>query len=54
MMLGFIPFALTQSYASTLRETGETVLPMKAGIVAVLVNLCFNYILIFGARCSRR
>ncbi len=50
MMLGFIPFALTQSYASTLRETGETVLPMKAGIVAVLVNLCFNYILIFGVK----
>lgn len=48
MMIGFIPFALTQSYASTLRETGETLLPMKAGIVAVLVNLSFNYILIFG------
>ncbi|MGN0393819.1 MAG: MATE family efflux transporter, partial [Coprococcus sp.] len=32
----------------TLRETGETVLPMKAGIIAVLVNLCLNYILIFG------
>lgn len=48
MMVGFIPFALTQSYASTLRETGETLLPMKAGIVAVLVNLTFNYILIFG------
>ncbi|MBQ3550426.1 MAG: MATE family efflux transporter [Clostridia bacterium] len=48
MMIGFIPFALTQSYSSTLRETGETLLPMKAGIVAVLVNLTFNYILIFG------
>lgn len=48
MLFGFVPFALTQSYASTLRETGETVLPMKAGIVAVLVNLFFNYILIFG------
>ena len=48
MMIGFIPFALTQSYSSTLRETGETLLPMKAGIVAVLVNLSFNYILIFG------
>ena len=48
MLIGFIPFALTQSYSSTLRETGETLLPMKAGIVAVLVNLTFNYILIFG------
>ncbi|MBQ1742898.1 MAG: polysaccharide biosynthesis C-terminal domain-containing protein, partial [Oscillospiraceae bacterium] len=32
----------------TLRETQETLLPMKAGIAAVLVNLVFNYILIFG------
>lgn len=48
MMFGFVPFALTQSYSSTLRETGETMLPMKAGIVAVLVNLTFNTILIFG------
>ncbi len=48
MLIGFVPFALTQSYASTLRESGETVLPMKAGIIAVLVNLLFNYLLIFG------
>lgn len=48
MLIGFVPFALTQSYASTLRETGETVLPMKAGMIAVSVNLVFNYILIFG------
>ncbi len=48
MLFGFIPFAVTQSYSSTLRETGETVLPMKAGLIAVSVNLCFNYILIFG------
>ncbi|MBO5745565.1 MAG: MATE family efflux transporter [Clostridia bacterium] len=50
MLIGLIPFALTQSYSSTLRETGETVLPMKAGIIAVLVNLTFNYILIFGIK----
>ncbi len=48
MLVGFVPFAVTQTYSSTLRETGETVLPMKAGITAVLVNLTFNYILIFG------
>ena len=41
-------FALCQVYSGTLRETGETVLPMKAGIIAVFVNLVFNYILIFG------
>jgi len=48
MLIQLIPFAVSQVYSSTLRETGETVLPMKAGIIAVLVNLVFNYILIFG------
>lgn len=48
MLWGLIPTALIQCYASTLRETGETLLPMKAGITAVAVNLVFNYILIFG------
>lgn len=48
MLIGMIPNALIQCYASTLRETGETVWPMTAGIVAVLVNLFFNYVLIFG------
>lgn len=48
MVLGTVPFALGQIYAGTLRESGETVLPMKAGIIAVLVNLVFNYLLIFG------
>ncbi len=48
MLIQTLPFALTQVYSSTLRESGETVLPMRAGIAAVLVNLVFNYILIFG------
>ena len=48
MFFQLIPFALTQVYASTLRGTGETMLPMRAGIAAVLVNLVFNYLLIFG------
>ena len=48
MLLQIPPFAFQMVYASTLRETGETVLPMKAGITAVLVNLALNYILIFG------
>ncbi len=34
MMGCLIPFALTQTYSGTLRETGETIVPMKAGIVA--------------------
>ena len=48
MYIGMIPFALTQVYSSTLRETGQTVVPMAAGIAAVCVNLFFNYVLIFG------
>lgn len=48
MLLGIIPFGIEQVYTSTLRECGETVVPMKAGIVAVFVNLVLNYILIFG------
>lgn len=48
MLWGFLPFALTNAYSSTLRETGETFVPMVAGICAVLVNLCLNYVLIFG------
>ena len=48
MLWGLIPFALNNAYASTLRETGQTKVPMVAGIAAVLVNLCLNYVLIFG------
>ena len=48
MVWGFLPFALSNAYSSTLRETGQTVVPMVAGISAVLVNLVLNYTLIFG------
>ena len=48
MLWGFLPFALTNTYAGTLKETGNTFVPMVAGITATLVNLVGNYILIFG------
>ena len=48
MVWGFPAFAITNAYASTLRETGETTVPMLAGIAAVFVNLVGNYVLIFG------
>ena len=48
MLIGLLPFAITQVFSSSLRETGNTVLPMKASVVAVIVNFCINYILIFG------
>ena len=48
MLWGLLPFALASAYSSTLRETGETVVPMVAGICAVGINLILNYIFIFG------
>ena len=48
MVWGFVPFALSNAYAGTLRETGQTMVPMAAGISAVFVNLILNYVLIFG------
>ena len=48
IIIGLIPFALSQAYASTLRETGQTVVPMIASAVSIVTNLVFNAILIFG------
>ena len=48
MLIGLIPYTISQVYASTLRETEHAVLPMVASIVAVFTNLILNYILIFG------
>ncbi len=45
---GLIPFMFSQCYASTLREMGETKSPMIASIASFLVNLCLNYVLIYG------
>lgn len=48
MMLGLIPYTVAQIYASSLRETGQTVVPMLASLAAVLVNCGLNAVLIFG------
>ncbi len=48
MLAGLLPQAAEFVYSSTLRETGETVVPMRASLVAVSVNLVLNYILIYG------
>lgn len=48
MLIGEIPFAAVQLYSSTMRETGETKIPMYASTLAVLLNMVLNYILIFG------
>ncbi len=48
MIFNLLPFAVTQAYAGSLRETGETLKPMVAGLISVVVDIIFNYILIFG------
>ena len=49
VMIGLVPFAVTQAYATNIKETGQTFVPMVSGIVAVIINLVLDYILIFGA-----
>ena len=46
--VSFVPYTLAQCYASTMRESGQAVVPMAAGIAAMLTNLVLNYLLIFG------
>ena len=48
MLIGLVPYAISQAYASTMRETGQTVVPMVASLCAVLTNFILNAILIFG------
>ena len=43
-LIALVPMAFTQVYASTLRETGQTVPPMVASIVAVATNALFNWL----------
>lgn len=47
MLIGLLPYTVVQCYSSTLRETGKSVPPMYAGIIAVVLNLVLNYLLIF-------
>ncbi len=46
-VIGLFPAFVTQCYSDTLRSSGETVVPMKAGAVALAVNFALNYLLIF-------
>lgn len=48
MMFNMFPFVITQVYASSLRETGESIKPMVAGICSVVVDIVLNYLLIYG------
>lgn len=48
VMIGFVPFALTQAYASIVKETGQTFIPMVAGLSGVIINAVLDYMFIFG------
>lgn len=48
MLIGLVPFTLSQCLSSSMRECEQTVAPMKAGVMAVLINLVLNYLLIYG------
>lgn len=48
MLFTLVPFSITQIYASSLRETGDSLKPMVAGIASVVVDIVFNYLLIYG------
>lgn len=48
MLIGLIPYAISLSYASTMRETGQTFVPMVASSSAVITNFVLNGVLIFG------
>lgn len=48
MLWGLAPFAFSQCIASTMRDDGDTVYPMRASFAAVAINFVFNWLLIFG------
>lgn len=48
MMIGLLPFAIGQTYINTIRETGQTFIPMIASVAAVITNLILDYVFIFG------
>ena len=48
MLIGLYPAAFSMSIASTLRENGETKVPMYASFAAVAFNAVFDYLLIYG------
>lgn len=48
LLIGLLPYAVSQAYASTLRETGETLVPMISSVASVATNFIFNGLLIFG------
>lgn len=48
MLWGLPPFVITQIYAGSLRETGSSIKPMVAGVASVVIDVVFNWLLIYG------
>ena len=48
MVIGIAPFVISNCYNTTLKESGQTVVHMKAGVLAVVFDIVLNYIFIFG------
>ena len=48
MVIGIAPFVISNCYNTTLKESGQPVVPMKAGVLAVVFDIVLNYIFIFG------
>lgn len=47
-LYGFIPLCLTSSVTASLRGVGDTTTPMIYNTVANVVNVFFNYVMIYG------
>lgn len=47
-LIGLLPVGVSFAYSGTLRDVGQTKLPMIASVVAIFVNLIGNLLLIYG------
>lgn len=48
MLFSIPPFVVSNCYSTTLKEAGQTAIPMVAGLFAVVIDFVFNALLIFG------
>lgn len=48
ILISLPPFAVTQAYSTAIKETGQTFIPMLAGLFGVGVNALLDWLLIFG------
>ena len=48
MSVGLILFEFSQAFSSTMRECGDTVPAMISSVLALFINVCLNYVFIFG------